>query len=424
MKKLASTLAFFQAIGLLAADYTAEEVTALLDALEVTRLEYPAELADLRQLPGDVTTCKKCGKKMRLKVMPQMMFKIAELLSSQTSEKYEIDDSKLCPHCGDGRFYLNIRTVMQRHVFDSAKQLVRNPDGTPKLVSEEYVRTYPVSVEDMLILCDVFLNQNKPGRGLFRHNTPQNKDARQFRVCTEEQYQEMYDRFQQVKGLNAKQLESHKRSLKRIKKLAKNAEIFQRLTENATVLRREDLNAFLKEISDLRNQEPNFKLNSHRMVLSRMAIFPSVTNYVPLVCPHCKGKFHVANGISSPIQQYPLNDLLTLLQKMDIVPDYSSLCPYCHPHQNGLPYTLDVKVKLGDKEHSSTLSPTDLEMLLACLFSPKTTTENADKAPKHANAQRPFGHPKLTPNNVTRLRAILFGTEDDTQRSAVPEGDK
>ena len=56
MKKLASALAFFQAIGLLAADFTAEEVTALLDALKVTPIEYPAELAELRQLPGDVTT--------------------------------------------------------------------------------------------------------------------------------------------------------------------------------------------------------------------------------------------------------------------------------------------------------------------------------------------------------------------------------
>ncbi|MBO4344349.1 MAG: hypothetical protein J5833_01255, partial [Victivallales bacterium] len=373
-KGLIGTVAFLQAIGLLAADYTAEEVAALIDGLEVVRWEYPAELSEMsRQLAGDVVKCKKCGGKMRLKVTPQVMAKLVELISEKGPYKRELDDSKLCPHCGDGKFYLTSHTVFNK--------AVRNPDGTVSNVAEKRDITAPVSEEDLLLLYDFSLQRTKhdaidvidESLGKYQ-NLYRIRSTEKFFVQNEEQYNKRLEVLKNTKGLDKKVRESVKKTLEDIAKLSKNAAIFQRLTENATVLRLEDLDGFLKEISDLRNGEFVFKGNSSFGPMTRMLVTARLENMVPLTCPHCNGRFYVADGTNSP-QNYGLNDMMSLLAKFDIVPDYSSLCPYCHPETaqqqtykeylrifemgDGFQRKLDVKIKISGKEYSSSLSPAD-----------------------------------------------------------------
>ena len=425
-KRLIGTVAFLQAIGLLAADYTAEEVAALIDGLKVVRLEYPAELSEMsRQLAGDVVKCKKCGGKMRLKVTPQVMAKLVELLSEKGPYKRELDDSKLCPHCGDGKFYMTTHTVFHK--------AVKNPDGTVGNVPETHVSTIPVSEEDLLLLYGFRLVRNNHGvidESLSKYqNLYRIVSADKFFVQNEEQYNKNLEKLKNTKGLDKKVRERSKKTLEDIAKLSKNAEIFQRLTENATVLRREDLDGFLKEISDLRNVENVFKYNSPLGLMTRMAITARPSNMVPLACPHCKGRFYVADGTNSP-PNYGLNDMMSLLRRFDIVPDYSSLCPYCHPEgaqeqkakenmrifdmADGFQLKLDVKIKISGKEYSSSLSPADLDLMHACLSETQVLGS-------FASLKR--GHADFSSKQILRLRSILQGTVDDSMLSAVPVAD-
>ena len=65
-------------------------------------------------------------------------------------------------------------------------------------------------------------------------------------------------------------------------------------------------------------KENVFKYNSPLGLMTRMAITARPENMVPLACPHCKGRFYVADGTNSP-PNYGLNDMMSLLRRFDIL---------------------------------------------------------------------------------------------------------
>lgn len=118
----------------------------------------------------------------------------------------------------------------------------------------------------------------------------------------------------------------------------------------------------------------------------------------------------------------PLGDVLCLTANMDLSPDYSSICPYCHPESMS-PRLLDVQFNIDGKTYHSSVSPLDLNMLY--LYCCRNTNKNHNMAisndlfDKRSNQQKPT----LTAGRLLRLRSILQGMPDTTKISALPLAD-
>ena len=408
MKKHASglSLALLPALGLLAADYTADEVAKRLDSLQTVPLTVPDEISKTLPPEGDnVRTCPKCGRQMRLKTSAQLMRLLYERIAPKLYWQ-GLDDSSLCPHCGDGKYYV----LTTEHTLQEVKQ----EDGTvrPEVVARPSGRV-PVTVEDLLLLYRLFFNQPAERRTdllfFFRRYWPSDSS---FSVMTEDAYQALVWRIERLIRSNTSSKERDKKaSLARAKeerqRLEQDAAIFQRLTENANILRKNDLDKMLKEMADLSRRAHGFK-DGNAMMLTRMMITGDLArSWTPLTCPKCHARFYVMNGTNSP-HMTPLGDLLALLRLLDLTPDYASLCPHCHPDGEA-PRRLKVVCRLGDQTHASELSPTDLALLLQVL----ARWPGQETIPTGAGISI-----SLTAGQLLRLRAILQGADDTSQISA------
>ena len=395
-------LALLPTLGLLAADYTAAEVAARLDGLQPMQLTVPDEISkSLIPMDGNMMACPKCGRQMRLKTNPQLM----KLLYDRVAERcgwQGLDDSSLCPHCGDGKYY--VRTT------ERVVQSVKQEDGSvrPEVVARPAGRK-AVTEEDLLLLYHLFFDKPEEKRHFsifFRYNTLSASSG--FIVKTEDAFRELLNRCTQfIQKDSARTGYDGKASLARMEKectrLEENAAIFQRLTESANILRKKELDNMLKQMADLIGKERAFK-DGNYMMLTRMAILSDhPQSWTPLTCPECHAKFYVQNGTNAP-HMTPLGDLLALLACLDMTPNYATLCPHCHPDGEA-PRRLKVTCRLGDQAYVSELTPADLSLLLQALMRP-------------TRPGVPAMNPSLTAGQILRLRAILQGADDTSQSSA------
>ena len=183
----------------------------------------------------------------------------------------------------------------------------------------------------------------------------------------------------------------------RLKRQEQNTNLFQKLTENATVLRKENLNELLKQTAELRMKEPKL---GPRVLATRMAItqqFPDA--WLPLECPKCHSRFYIVNGTNAP-KMIPLSNLLSLLDRFDITPDYSTLCPNCHHVEPETPRLLNVTFTISSHTYATKISPADLDLLANCFIGASFRDENGQPI-----------QPVLSPAQLLRLRAILQGAD-------------
>ena len=391
-RSLPISLAVLQSLVLQGADFTADELRQRLDKIRMVELQVPSDLPDFPRLGVFRKWCEKCGKEMILREEPGLMMALVNRLNEKCPfARFDLDNSSLCPYCGDGRFYLNVK----RKSFN------------PKTGREEWSETsrYPVNRDDLLLLLAVrgnepaILKESHAGAG--RRFFPfREYHIVSFMVKTEEAYHEAFDAFLEGKDVPVPVPEVKVKAKKeREEKKRQAAEIFQRLTSTAHVMRRTELDRYLEKTAELSKMDYSFR-GGHSLLLTRMLISPSVSPYVwmPMSCPECSRRYYVVNGANMPILMQPLGDLLETMKRLDILPDYSSLCPYCHPGKEER--TLSVRIHAaGQPDLSAEISPLDLAFL-AYFTSPDSLS--------------------LTENERKRLREILLGEKNDSEFSALP----
>ncbi|MBR6056704.1 MAG: hypothetical protein IKP58_00895 [Victivallales bacterium] len=440
-RKWTLTIALFQTMGLLAADYTADDVAKLLDDIDIRQPSLPVKLPDYPKLEDHVMTCRKCGKKMKLKTEPSLMKALVDKIASKKNDvrytgnsqiyiRFTLDDSRLCPHCGDGKYYIQFTEQFPIPAFSPLPLRLRLLE-VPQ-IPQTLPFAIPVTEEDLLLLCEQYF-PNKDTRRNFPFSSmqsPLSQKTSTFTTITEEDYQKYYNRnnryqtisfltnYGQNRLMSKHPIASYARNLLRQQLFSDNAAMFQKLTENASVLRKEDLQSFLKQTKDLYHAEHGFQ--HHYAAFTRMMVL--YAPYLPLTCPKCHSRFYTANESQRPFMQ-PIGDLLCLTANFDLTPDYSSLCPYCHPEAMQ-PRLLDVQFTIDGKAYSSSVSPHDLNLLY--LYCCRSNQKNNDMA----MANQMFGRrssesqkPTITAGNLLRLRSILQGVPDTSKISAIPYTD-
>ena len=185
----------------------------------------------------------------------------------------------------------------------------------------------------------------------------------------------------------------------RLKRQEENANLFQKLAENATVMRKENLDELLKQTAELRQKEPKLcPLPMTRMAITQQ--FPDA--WLPLECPKCHARFYIMNGTNSP-NMVPLANLLSLLRRFDITPNFSTLCPTCHHVEAEEPRLLNVTFTISGQTYATKISPADLDLLHKCFIGTSFRDEKGQPI-----------QPVLSPAQLLRLRAILQGTNAET----------
>jgi hypothetical protein len=436
-RKWTLTIALFQAMGLLAADYTAEDVANILDNIDIRKPSFPAGLSYNSAQTDHVMTCRKCGKKMMLKTDPELMKALAAQIISKARFLFTLDDSHLCPHCGNGKYYMVFTKQDRNHDLPFSLTWQAHAMGISSQ-ARSIPLSVPISEEDLLLLCEEFFPNENTRRNFPLMSSFLSPQTSTFTVMKDEDYQAFNNRFSRppiINLLNKYNFASNRKHGRQIHlipqhplspyvstvirqhQIADNAATFQKLTENASVLRKKDLQSFLQQINDLYKTERGFQ---HRyLALSRMLIIHAP--HVPLTCPQCHHQFHVANESRHPFMQ-PLGDVLCLTANMDLSPDYSSICPYCFPESMS-PRLLDVQFTIDSKTYHSSVSPLDLNMLY--LYCCRNTNKDHnmvienDLFDRRSNQQKPT----LTAGRLLRLRSILQGMPDTTKISALPLAD-
>ncbi len=362
-KNYITTLFFLQSLGLLGADYTAEDVQKIFSEIQEIKLNLPKGTSFTR-MKTDRMICRNCGKTMRLKCDVALMEQLTAYLNKRCSNflRFELDTTKLCPHCGDGRIYLR-------------NQQKKFSLQTKKTDWSEWSEPVPVNEEDLLLCVSGFCPGSEVIAEKGKHSVFWRSvfyvGADTFTIMTAAEYD--------TKFANVK-IPQDKRE-----QWAVRAEFIQKLTECASVLRRKDLDSFLKQL----NSPELRRVNSEQTLLSRMMIGPHhIWVWEKISCPVCKNNFYVQNGLPG-WGASPLGDYQTCLQKLDMVPDYSSLCPCCHPNDKRRLLRMDVK--LSGKKYTSDVSPDDLTALLCFVR----------------------GKYPLPAGKILRLRKILQGVKDD-----------
>ena len=390
-RSLPISLAVLQSLVLQGADFTADELRRSIEKIPLLRLDLPEDLPLYPRLSVCVISCRKCGKGMCLDEEPGLMSALTNRLNEKCGGKHYrfiLDESSLCPHCGDGRFYLEIQREML--------------DWPPGKIEWKKFRRIPVNRADLLFLlsgwyCCSRTLQNGEWLGRSLQHIFENDS---FLVKSEEDFLSFAARVvPRVADAQKKKIEEEKKEA---------AEIFQKLTSSAHVMRREDLDAYLEKTAKLSDRNYDYR-TSHFAMFTRMAIFADsfLRAWAPLTCPACARRYYVCNGSNSPIIIQPLGDLLEAMKKIDISPDFSSLCPYCHPGEQDRKLTVSIHAE-GQKDLSAGLTPGDLALLADFVF--------------FQNRPHPFEnrYPSLPAVTLMRLKEILLGEKGDARISARP----
>lgn len=383
-RSLPISLAVLQSLVLQGADFTADELRRSIEKIPLLRLDLPEDLPLYPRLSVYVISCRKCGKGMCLDEEPGLMSALTNRLNEKCGGKHYrfiLDESSLCPYCGDGRFYLEI----QREMFDW-------PTGK---IEWKKFRRIPVNRADLLFLLSGWYRSRTLQNGEWLGRSLQDIfENDSFLVKSEEDFLSFAARaVPRVADAQKKKIEEKKEA----------AEIFQKLTSSAHVMRREDLDAYLEKTAKLSDRNYDYR-TSHFAMLTRMAIFADsfLGAWAPLTCPACARRYYVCNGSNSPIMQ-PLGDLLEAMKKIDISPDFSSLCPYCHPGEQDRKLTVTIHAE-GQKDLSAELTPGDLAPLADFVFC----------------NDRHLPPPSLPAVTLMRLKEILLGEKGDARISARP----
>lgn len=390
------SLALLPSLGLLGADLTAENLKRQLEECQPIELKIPSDLEPYERLENNRFRCVKCNKQLLLTAEPKLLAALTARLNAKCAGRYKfhLDNSRICPHCGDGNYHLEIQ---QKSLDLKTEKECWKP-----------WRDIPATQEDLLLLLrlwgdDKAVVERLPVLGAFEMFP---RDSF-FKIRDEEQMREMTDDYY---ALIAKTVKKKQRELadanakKNLAKLKKLSEIYQKLTESAAhILRREDLNDLLEKIAKMKQENSNYLSDSvsNIFAMSRIGIpmeYP--VNWMPFSCPKCKGRFYVLNRQDFTLF-HPLGDLLTVLEKVDVTPDYSSLCPYCHPNQKEPKLTVTLRAA-GQQDVVAELSQKDLKNL-AILFK------------SYPEVKQIF-----LPSEIMRLKEILLGEKKFVKASAIP----
>lgn len=392
-RSLPISLAVLQALALHGADFTSDELRREIDKIRLLELDLPADLPPYPRLSVNVISCRKCGKGMLLGEEPGLMRVLTNRLNEKCGEWYRftLDESSLCPYCGDGRFYLDI----QAEVLDF-----------PTLkIDKETLRRIPVDRADLLFL----LSGWERGRTLrdgerLTHRLRSIFENGTFSVMSEDEFRALSVSRHALKTGQPTDMDKQKKEAAERKRLAEKkeaAEMFQKFASSAHVMRREDLDAYLEKSASLSRRHYDYR-PSHFMLLTRMLILRSLVPgaWTPLTCPACTRRYYVCNGTNVPVMQ-PLGDLLEAMKKIDISPDFSSLCPYCHPDAQNRKLAVTIHAE-GQKDQAAELTPGDLVLL-------------SDFVAFHD--RYPFSMPEVM---RMRLKEILLGEKGNARISARP----
>ncbi len=371
------SLAVLPSLMLRGADFTADDLRRSIDKIRLIELNLPADMPAFSLPENGRMSCAKCGKVMLLDESPLLMRALAERLNEKSSKGYRfiLDESALCPYCGDGRFYLDIQVI----------------DLSPQKINWKKLRRIPVDRDDLLFLLSGWETLQSCEGLAYRLR---NVETGSFLVESEEDF------------LSDARVQPPGGWKKRIDEQQETAEFFQKLASSAHILRREDLDSYLKMSADLSDRHNDYR-PSHFMLLTRMAIsFDRALT--PLNCPACSRRYYVCNGSNMPLMQ-PLGDLLEAMKKIDIFPDFSSLCPYCHPGKEERKLAVTIHAE-GQKALSAELTPGDLVLL-------------ADFVTYNDSSQYQTALPAVM---VMRLKEVLLGETGNARISArpLPAGEK
>ena len=387
-RSLPISLAVLQSLMLQGADFTSDELRRGIDKIRLLELDLPADLPPYPKLSVNVIPCRKCGKSMLLGEDPGLMRALTNRLNEKCGDEFRftLDESSLCPYCGDGRFYLDIQTKV--------------PDLPTGKIEWKKFRSIPVDRADLLFLLSGWdrgpmmpRNGEKLGHRLwyiFENGS--------FSVMSEDEFHALSISRHALKTGQPADMDKQKKEAAERKETA---EIFQKLTSSAHVMRREDLDAYLEKSASLSRGHYDYR-PSHVMLMTRMAIFPGSSPRVwkPLTCPACARQYYVCNGTNMPVMQ-PLGDLLEAMKKIDISPDFSSLCPYCHPGEQDRKLAVTIHAE-GQNDLSAELTPGDLILLSDFVA---------------FNDRCPSSMPAVM---LMRLKEILLGEKGSARISARP----